>query len=93
MLNATRFFDLSAVKPHEFVQYGLSCLEKFASLGDNCAKVTREKLRIVVAGGDGTVGWVLGCLGELNKQSRLPVPPTGIIPLGTGNDLSRSFGW
>ncbi|KAL7097364.1 hypothetical protein ACP275_10G140100 [Erythranthe tilingii] len=87
-------FDLSNVKPHEFVQYGLSCLENFASLGDTCAKQTREKLRIVVAGGDGTVGWVLGCLGELNKQVTGPtVPPTGIIPLGTGNDLSRSFGW
>ncbi|KAL3643192.1 Diacylglycerol kinase 7 [Castilleja foliolosa] len=86
-------FDLSTVKPHEFVQYGLSCLENFASLGDTCARETREKLKILVAGGDGTVGWVLGCLGELNKQGRLPVPPTGVIPLGTGNDLSRSFGW
>ncbi|KAL8040973.1 hypothetical protein ABFS82_10G132800 [Erythranthe guttata] len=87
-------FDLSTVKPHEFVQYGLSCLENFASLGDTCAKQTLEKLRIVVAGGDGTVGWVLGCLGELNKQGTgSTVPPTGIIPLGTGNDLSRSFGW
>ncbi|KAL0404490.1 UNVERIFIED_CONTAM: Diacylglycerol kinase [Sesamum radiatum] len=93
LMGEEQVFDLSAVKPHEFVQYGLSCLEKFASLGDNCAKETREKLRIVVAGGDGTVGWVLGCLGELNKHGRLPVPPTGIIPLGTGNDLSRSFGW
>lgn len=46
-----------------------------------------------VAGGDGTVGWVLGCLGELNKNERMPIPPTGIIPLGTGNDLARSFGW
>lgn len=45
------------------------------------------------AGGDGTVGWILGCLGDLKKQGREPVPPTGIIPLGTGNDLSRSFGW
>ncbi|CAA2991285.1 diacylglycerol kinase 7-like [Olea europaea subsp. europaea] len=86
-------FDLLVVKPHEFVQYGLGCLEKFAALGDSCAKEIREKLRIVVAGGDGTVGWVLGCLGELDKHGRLPVPPTGIIPLGTGNDLSRSFGW
>lgn len=41
-------FDLSAVKPHEFVQYGLSCLEKFAALGDTCAKETREKIRVVV---------------------------------------------
>lgn len=46
-----------------------------------------------MAGGDGTVGWVLGCLGDLNKQGRFPIPPTGVIPLGTGNDLSRSFGW
>lgn len=46
-----------------------------------------------VAGGDGSVGWVLGCLGSLHKQGREPVPPVGIIPLGTGNDLSRSFGW
>ncbi|KAL9151036.1 hypothetical protein ABFS82_11G027200 [Erythranthe guttata] len=93
LMGEEQVFDLLAVKPHEFVQYGLSCLEKFASLGDTCAKETREKLRVVVAGGDGTVGWVLGCLGELNRQDRLPVPPTGIIPLGTGNDLSRSFGW
>jgi len=46
-----------------------------------------------VAGGDGTVGWVLGSLAELYKQDRKPVLPVGIIPLGTGNDLSRSFGW
>ncbi|KAF8033845.1 hypothetical protein BT93_C0188 [Corymbia citriodora subsp. variegata] len=86
-------FDTNDVKPHEFVSYGLGCLEKLASLGDQCAKEIREKLRVVVAGGDGTVGWVLGCLGELYKLHREPVPPVGIIPLGTGNDLSRSFGW
>lgn len=86
-------FDLQDVKPHEFVQHGLSCLEKFAGLGDTCAKDIREKLKIVVAGGDGTVGWVLGCLGELHALGREPIPPTGVIPLGTGNDLSRSFGW
>lgn len=93
LMGEQQVLDLSVVKPHEFVQYGLSCLEKFAALGDSCAKVTRERIRIVAAGGDGTVGWILGCLGELKKQGREPVPPTGIIPLGTGNDLSRSFGW
>ncbi|KAL8468849.1 hypothetical protein ACS0TY_031888 [Phlomoides rotata] len=93
LMSEEQVFDLQDVKPHEFVKYGLSCLERFSSLGDDCAKEIRGKLRIAVAGGDGTVGWVLGCLGELNVQSRLPVPPTGIIPLGTGNDLSRSFGW
>ncbi|CAN4113600.1 unnamed protein product [Withania somnifera] len=93
LMGEEQVFDLSVVKPHEFVQYGLSCLEKFAALGDSCAKVTRERIRVVAAGGDGTVGWILGCLGELKTQGREPVPPTGIIPLGTGNDLSRSFGW
>ncbi|GFY95304.1 diacylglycerol kinase 4 [Actinidia rufa] len=93
LMGEEQVFDLHFLKPHEFVQYGLGCLEKLAELGDSCAKETREKLRIVVAGGDGTVGWVLGCLGELHKQGREPVPPTAIIPLGTGNDLSRSFGW
>ncbi|XP_076892621.1 diacylglycerol kinase 4-like isoform X2 [Bidens hawaiensis] len=86
-------FDLHNIKPHEFVQYGLACIESFVDIGDCCAKETRERLRIIVAGGDGTVGWVLGCLGELHERGRDPVPPTAIIPLGTGNDLSRSFGW
>ena len=39
------------------------------------------------------MGWVLGCLGQLYVQNRGPVPPVAVIPLGTGNDLSRSFGW
>lgn len=41
-------FDLQDVKPHEFVLYGLGCLEKLASLGDQCAKEIREKVRVVV---------------------------------------------
>ncbi|XP_057967513.1 diacylglycerol kinase 4 [Malania oleifera] len=93
LISQEQVFDLQTVKPHEFVQYGLGCLESLASLGDSCAKETREKLRIMVAGGDGTVGWVLGSLAELYRQGREPIPPTAIIPLGTGNDLSRSFGW
>lgn len=64
-----------------------------ADLGDDCAKDPRENMRVMVAGGDGTVGWVLGSLGQLYGESREPILPIGIIPLGTGNDLSRSFGW
>ncbi|CAJ2649695.1 diacylglycerol kinase 7-like [Trifolium pratense] len=93
LMSEEQVFDLSDVKPHEFVRYGLACLEMLAGLGDSCAKETREKLRVMVAGGDGTVGWVLGCLTELRQQGREPVPPVGIVPLGTGNDLSRSFNW
>ncbi|CAK7344650.1 unnamed protein product [Dovyalis caffra] len=93
LMGSEQVFDLSDVKPYEFVQYGMGCLEKLAELGDFCAKDTRDKLRIMVAGGDGTVGWVLGSLAELHTQGREPVPPVAVIPLGTGNDLSRAFGW
>ncbi|XVF88046.1 hypothetical protein PTKIN_Ptkin19aG0017700 [Pterospermum kingtungense] len=93
LISEEQVFDLQDVKPHEFVRYGLACLEKWANSGDLCAKETRENIRVVVAGGDGTVGWVLGCLGELHQKGREPVPPVAVIPLGTGNDLSRNFGW
>ncbi|GAV84230.1 DAGK_acc domain-containing protein/DAGK_cat domain-containing protein [Cephalotus follicularis] len=93
LMGEEQVFDLSDVKPNEFVEYGLRCLENLASLGNFCAKEIREKIRIVVAGGDGTVGWVLGSLSVLYKEQREPVPPVGIVPLGTGNDLARSFGW
>ncbi|KAG1326456.1 diacylglycerol kinase 7 [Cocos nucifera] len=93
LMTEEQVFDLSAVQPSDFVQYGLTCLEKLADFGDCCAKANCGRLRVIVAGGDGTVGWVLGSLAELFVDKRKPVPPTGIIPLGTGNDLSRSFDW
>jgi len=57
------------------------------------------RLRIVVAGGDGTVGWIFSMLDEImsdeSASADLPAewPAVAIIPLGTGNDLSRVHGW
>uniref|UniRef100_A0AC34GT55 Diacylglycerol kinase n=1 Tax=Panagrolaimus sp. ES5 TaxID=591445 RepID=A0AC34GT55_9BILA len=76
LLNPRQVFDITALKGPK---YGL---EMFRKLG--------TQLRVLVCGGDGTVGWVLSTLDQLNWPS---YPPIGLLPLGTGNDLSRCMGW
>ncbi|KAG0558393.1 hypothetical protein KC19_10G024800 [Ceratodon purpureus] len=94
LISSNQVYDLSKHSPSAVLRYGVGCLDRMANSGDECARQTRENLRILVAGGDGTVGWCLSSVGALREISATTsIPPLGIIPLGTGNDLSRSFGW
>lgn len=54
------------------------------------AKVSPHQCRILVVGGDGTVGWILNTIFDMQIE---PIPEVCILPIGTGNDLSRVLNW
>ncbi|RNF19827.1 diacylglycerol kinase-like protein [Trypanosoma conorhini] len=50
---------------------------------------------VILAGGDGTVSLALDILDELRSTNRIPVASAcvAVVPMGTGNDLSRTLGF
>lgn len=49
------------------------------------------RVHVIICGGDGTVQWVISLVGK--KGIDLDKVFFCIIPIGTGNDFSRSIGW
>lgn len=46
-----------------------------------------KNYKILVCGGDGTIGWVLQCLDNVGQDSQCSSPACAIVPLGTGEWL------
>ena len=51
-------------------------------------------LRVIVAGGDGTINWTISLLTEhYGLSDDRYRPPLAAFPLGSGNDFCRTLGW
>lgn len=90
LLNKLQVFNLKEEAPDKVLHKLYGNLEKLKSNGDHLAAEILNRLRLIVAGGDGTASWLLGVVCDL----RLARPPPIItVPLGTGNNIPFSFGW
>ncbi|XP_020886602.1 diacylglycerol kinase 5 isoform X2 [Arabidopsis lyrata subsp. lyrata] len=88
LLNHNQVFDLDQETPDKVLRRIYLNLERLKD--DDFARQIREKLKIIVAGGDGTAGWLLGVVCDLKLSHP---PPIATVPLGTGNNLPFAFGW
>ncbi len=70
------------------LQECIACMRRVLDKGLAASRALT--VRVVVCGGDGSVGWVVNELAAAGLSALVAV---GIIPVGTGNDLSISMGW
>ncbi|KAL6535839.1 hypothetical protein OROHE_012683 [Orobanche hederae] len=90
LLDEKQVIDLGEEAPDTVLRKLFLNLERLKNNGDAIASELEKKLKIIVAGGDGTAGWLLGVVSDLKLSQP---PPIATVPLGTGNNLPFAFGW
>ncbi|XP_057792463.1 diacylglycerol kinase 5-like [Salvia miltiorrhiza] len=90
ILNKEQVIDLGEETPDSVLRKVYINLERLKNHGDENASEFEKNLKIIVAGGDGTAGWLLGVVSDLKLSQP---PPIATMPLGTGNNLPFAFGW
>ncbi|XP_055877944.1 diacylglycerol kinase epsilon-like isoform X1 [Biomphalaria glabrata] len=75
-LNPAQVIDIHDISPQNALEW--------------CNLLPEVTFTLLVCGGDGTIGWVLTAIENLQLMNS---PRVCILPLGTGNDLSRVLGW
>jgi diacylglycerol kinase (ATP) len=71
---------LNPIQVFDLLDEGIGRLEIFKGIPD---------LKVIVAGGDGTMGGLVDAIYSILGRNISLIP----MPLGTGNDLSRALGW
>ncbi|CAL5432007.1 unnamed protein product [Camellia sinensis] len=90
LLNKNQVVDLLEEAPDAVLHRLYLNLEKLKLSGDELALRIEENLRIIVAGRNGTAGWLLGVVSDLKLSQP---PPIATVPLGTRNNLPFAFRW
>ncbi len=78
ILNPLQVIEMNKISPDEVISW----MAEYSHL---------VKFKILVCGGDGSAGWVLESLSKFEFKKF--EPSVGLLPLGTGNDLSRILNW
>ncbi|XP_042009526.1 diacylglycerol kinase 5-like [Salvia splendens] len=90
ILNEKQVIDLGEEAPDSVLRKVFINIERLKARGDESASEFEMNLKLIVAGGDGTAGWLLGVVSDLRLSQP---PPIATVPLGTGNNLPFAFGW
>jgi diacylglycerol kinase (ATP) len=76
------------------VDFHLAISEKKGQIVDLAEQAVLQRFSpIIVAGGDGSVGDAANGLMRATQSARAPMPPLGIMPTGSANDIAFALGF